>query len=192
MSCFNQVLPIFGDEQSIEQSLSTFSGHITNIIRLLNHMNRNTLVLLDELGAGTDPQEGSALARAILQHLVQHGVTNLVATHYPELKAFAQSTPGVTNASLEFNLKTLRPTYHLTIGLPGRSNALAIAKRLGLQEEIIESARTMLDSNDLKVEGLLDEIHRQRDHTLRQRAVSDRVRNEVEQLRKEYRRRLEK
>jgi len=192
MSCFNQVFADIGDEQSIEQSLSTFSGHITNIIRLLNHMNRNTLVLLDELGAGTDPQEGSALARAILQHLVQHGVTNLVATHYPELKAFAQSTPGVTNASLEFNLKTLRPTYHLTIGLPGRSNALAIAKRLGLQEEIIESARTMLDSNDLKVEGLLDEIHRQRDHTLRQRAVSDRVRNEVEQLRKEYRRRLEK
>lgn len=192
LSCFSQVFADIGDEQSIEQSLSTFSGHITNIIQILNRMNRTSLVLLDELGAGTDPQEGSALAQAILSNLIQRGVTNLVATHYPELKVFAHSTPGVTNASLEFNLKTLRPTYHLTIGLPGRSNALAIAERLGLPREIIAAARTQVDPNDLRAEDLLDEIHRQSEHARRQRAVSDRVRNEAEQMRKEYRTKLEK
>lgn len=192
LSIFTQVFADIGDEQSIEQSLSTFSGHITNIIRILNHMNRTSLVLLDELGAGTDPQEGSALARAILMNLIKHGVTNLVATHYPELKAFAHSTPGVTNASLEFNLKTLRPTYNLTIGLPGRSNALSIAERLGLPKDIIEDARSLVDPNDLHAEDLLDEIHRQSEHARRQRAVSDRVRNEAEQLRKDYRAKLEK
>lgn len=192
LSCFTRVFADIGDEQSIEQSLSTFSGHITNIIQILNRMNRTSLVLLDELGAGTDPQEGSALARAILMNLIQRGVTNLVATHYPELKIFAHSTPGVTNASLEFNLKTLRPTYHLTIGLPGRSNALSIAERLGLPREIIAAARTQVDPNDLRAEDLLDEIHRQNEHARRQRAVSDRVRNEAEQMRKEYRAKLEK
>ncbi len=191
ISCFTQIFADIGDEQSIEQSLSTFSGHITNIIHILNVCDRTSLVLLDELGAGTDPQEGSALARAILSDLIERGITNLIATHYPELKEYAHAVNGVTNASLEFNLRTLRPTYHLTIGLPGRSNALSIAERLGLPKGIIEGARTLLDPNDLRSEDLLDEIHRQMEHARRQRAVSDRVRNEAEDLRKKYRARLE-
>jgi len=138
LSLFSNIYADIGDEQSIEQSLSTFSGHITNIVRILKRMNSFSLVLLDELGAGTDPQEGSALARAILAHLVDKRVTSLVATHYPELKAFAHATPGVVNASMEFDLKTLKPTFHLMIGLPGRSNALAIANRLGLDKDLIQ------------------------------------------------------
>ena len=120
-------------------------------------------MLLDELGAGTDPQEGAALARAILADLVERRITCLVATHYPELKVFAHTTPGVINASMEFDLHTLRPTYHLTIGLPGRSNALAIAERLGLPKEIIDAARSEINPDDLRAEDLLNEIHHQRD-----------------------------
>jgi DNA mismatch repair protein MutS2 len=130
LSFFDDVFADIGDEQSIEQSLSTFSGHITNIVRILDKARSKTLVLLDELGAGTDPQEGSALARAIMLYLVERRIPCFIATHYPELKSLAHATPGVTNASMEFNLKTLRPTIHLTLGIPGRSNALSIAKRL--------------------------------------------------------------
>ena len=147
--CFHAVYADIGDEQSIEQSLSTFSGHITNIIRILKHIDNRSLVIFDELGAGTDPQEGAALARAIMTHLLESGCTTLVATHYPELKTFAHSTEGVVNASLEFDIKTLRPTYHLTIGLPGRSNALLIAQRLGLPQPIIESAKGEIHPDDL-------------------------------------------
>ncbi|MDZ7843591.1 MAG: endonuclease MutS2 [Anaerolineales bacterium] len=162
LSLFQDVFADIGDEQSIEQSLSTFSGHITNIISILENLNRRSLILLDELGAGTDPQEGAALARALLTHLLERGVTALVTTHHPDLKAYAHTTPGVTNASVEFDLDTLQPTYHLTVGLPGRSNALAIASRLGLRDEIIDSARTTLNPADLQADDLLDEIHRQR------------------------------
>ena len=183
LSLFSNIYADIGDEQSIEQSLSTFSGHITNIVRILKRMNSFSLVLLDELGAGTDPQEGSALARAILAHLVDKRVTSLVATHYPELKAFAHATPGVVNASMEFDLKTLKPTFHLMIGLPGRSNALAIANRLGLDKDLIQSARSMIDPSELIADDLLNEIHYQRDASRKARGAADRARYEAEQLR---------
>ena len=192
LSVFRSIYADIGDEQSIEQSLSTFSSHINNIVRILKRANSQTLVLLDELGAGTDPQEGAALARSILAYLIQRRITCLVATHYPELKAYAHSTPGVINASMEFNLQTLRPTYHLTIGLPGRSNALLIAERLGLPDEIVQAARGTLDPNDLKAEDLLDEIHRQRDLARSERSAAEKARQEAETLRSELVRRLEK
>ncbi|MDD5369665.1 MAG: endonuclease MutS2 [Anaerolineaceae bacterium] len=192
ISIFESIYADIGDEQSIEQSLSTFSAHITHIIRILDQADAHSLVLLDELGAGTDPQEGSALARSILTHLLERRVTTLVATHYPELKAFAHSTPGVVNASVEFDVSTLRPTYHLTIGLPGRSNALAIADRLGLPHEIIDAARDTLDPNDLRAEDLLNEIHHQRDLSRQARAAAEQARRDAETQRAELYRRLEK
>jgi DNA mismatch repair protein MutS2 len=190
ISAFNDIYADIGDEQSIEQSLSTFSGHITNIIHILDQADRRSLVILDELGAGTDPQEGAALARSLLSHLLDRGITTLVTTHHPELKAFAHATPGVVNASVEFDLETLRPTFHLTIGLPGRSNALAIAQRLGMPEPIISIARAELSPHDLRAEDLLDEIHRQRDLARQARATADRARHEAEQLRNELSQRL--
>ncbi len=192
LSVFEGVYADIGDEQSIEQSLSTFSGHITNIVQILGQADRRSLVLLDELGAGTDPQEGAALAQAILQHLLDRGVTALVATHFPGLKSFAHAMSGVVNASVEFDLETLSPTYHLTIGLPGRSNALAIAERLGLPQDIVESARTGIDPAELQVEDLLDEIHRQRELAVQARVEIDKVRSEVEALRSQLAERLER
>ncbi len=192
ISLFHNIFADIGDEQSIEQSLSTFSGHITNIIRILEHADQRSLVILDELGAGTDPQEGAALARALLSHQLERGITTLVTTHHPELKAYAHSTPGVVNASVEFDLETLRPTFHLTIGLPGRSNALAIAQRLGMPEEIITSARSELSPTDLKAEDLLDEIHRQRDLSRKARSAAENAHRQVEAMRVELAGRLEK
>ncbi len=190
-SLYQNVFADIGDEQSIEQSLSTFSGHITNIIRILNFSTSKTLVLLDELGSGTDPQEGSALARAILDYMVRKRIPSFVATHYSELKAFAHTTEGVANASMEFNLKTLRPTYRLSIGLPGRSNALLIAERLGLPKEILELARSTIDPEDLKTESLLDEIHRQHDAARKARSQADRMRSLAENSQREYQKKLE-
>ncbi len=164
LSVFEQVYADIGDEQSIEQSLSTFSSHLTNIVYILEHANERCLVLLDELGAGTDPVEGSALARAILAHLLERQITTLVATHYSELKAFAHTTPGVENASLEFDLETLSPTFRMQIGLPGRSNAFAIADRLGLDPRIVQAAQALVSPEELQTESLLQEIqqaHRQ-------------------------------
>jgi DNA mismatch repair protein MutS2 len=184
-------LPVFesihadiGDEQSIEQSLSTFSSHLTNIIGILGQASEHSLVLLDELGAGTDPVEGSALARAILSHLLARGITTLVATHYSELKAFAHFTPGVENASVEFDLETLSPTFRMQIGLPGRSNAFAIAERLGLPSEIVHAARALVSQEELQTDSLLTDIqeaHRAaiaaRDEALRaQRRVAEQER----------------
>ena len=162
ISVFQDVFADIGDEQSIEQSLSTFSGHISQLVRILRRANSRSLVLLDELGSGTDPQEGSALARAVLDTMLKHQITSFVATHFPELKSYAHGTAGVTNASLEFDPETLMPTYRLMIGLPGRSNALAIAERLGLDPEILEAARKEINPDDLHVDDLLEEIHRQR------------------------------
>jgi len=181
LSVFEGIYADIGDEQSIEQSLSTFSSHLTNIVRILDRADERSLLLLDELGAGTDPVEGSALARAILSHLLARFFTTLVATHYSELKAFAQTTPGVENASVEFDLETLSPTYRLQVGLPGRSNAFAIAERLGLSSGIVRAARALVSPEELQTETLLAEIqqaHRQavaaRDEaTLAQRTMVD-------------------
>jgi DNA mismatch repair protein MutS2 len=192
LTVFDNVFADIGDEQSIEQSLSTFSGHVTNIVEILKSADAHSLVLLDELGAGTDPQEGSALARAVMTLLLERNITSMIATHYPELKAYAHTTEGVLNASVEFNLKTLRPTYHLTIGLPGRSNALAIAERLGLPLEIIETARAEINPTDLRAEDLLDEIHRQRDLARQSREAAESARQEAETIRNELADRLDR
>jgi DNA mismatch repair protein MutS2 len=163
LSVFENIFADIGDEQSIEQSLSTFSGHMTNIIHILAEATDRSLVILDELGAGTDPAEGSALARAILNRLVSTRITTLVTTHHPELKIYSHEKKGVRNASVEFNLETLAPTYRLIVGLPGRSNALAIAGRLGLPQNIIEEARGLVTTEDLIADDLLDEITRTRE-----------------------------
>ncbi len=192
LSIFRDVFADIGDEQSIEQSLSTFSGHITNIIRILKKIDPRALVIFDELGAGTDPQEGAALARAILQHLLESGCTTFVATHYPELKSFAHGTEGVVNASLEFDVATLRPTYKLTIGLPGRSNALAIASRLGLPEAIVTAARNAVNPDELRTDKLLDDIRKERNRSSREREKTEKARQRSEELNRELALRLEK
>jgi DNA mismatch repair protein MutS2 len=191
-SIFKDIFADIGDEQSIEQSLSTFSSHITNIIRILEQADRESLVVLDELGAGTDPQEGAALARSLLTHLLERGITTLVTTHHPELKAYAHATSGVVNASVEFDLETLQPTFRLTIGLPGRSNALAIAQRLGMPEKLIASARSEINPDELRAEDLLDEIHRQRDLSREALVEAEKARHEAERLRAELVQRLER
>ena len=152
---FDGVFTDIGDEQSIEQTLSTFSWHIGNIVRIIGQATGKSLVLLDELGTSTDPAEGSALARAILRHFLARGTLTVATTHFSDLKAFAYTTPGLNNASLEFDPKTLAPTYHLTVGAPGGSNALATAARLGIPAEIINDARSMLSGHSQELEGLL-------------------------------------
>ena len=191
LGVFQSVFADIGDEQSIEQSLSTFSGHVKNLVHILRFADERSLILLDELGAGTDPQEGSTLAMAILEYLLENKITSLVATHYPELKAFAYNRAGVMNASLEFNLKTLRPTYHLILGIPGKSNALVIAERLGMPAEIIKKARAALSPEDIKTDNMLDEIIRQRDASNKVRSSADRIRTEVEKLQQELQVRLD-
>ncbi|NPV41329.1 MAG: endonuclease MutS2 [Anaerolineae bacterium] len=188
---FRDVFADIGDEQSIEQSLSTFSGHVTNIVRILQKADARSLVIFDELGAGTDPQEGSALARAILAYLLRRNIPALIATHYPELKAYAHNTPGALNASVEFDLQSLKPTYRLIMGLPGRSNALAIAARLGIRDEIIQDAREMIDPGSLRTEDLLDEIHRQLEQTRREHAEAENLKNELETQRREMAEKLQ-
>ncbi len=159
---FDAVFADIGDEQSIEQSLSTFSSHIGNIVSILNGATNESLVLLDELAAGTDPTEGAALAKGILSHLLAVGCLTVATTHHGELKAFAHVTEGVTNASVEFNAETLSPTYRLHIGLPGQSNALAIAERLGMPAAILDEARSGIDPDRLAVESLITDLHRER------------------------------
>ena len=160
LSVFEGIYADIGDEQSIEQSLSTFSSHLTNIIELLDEADPHTLVLLDELGAGTDPDEGSALAIALLENLRDRGITTFATTHYSDLKLYAHNTPGVTNASVEFDVETLSPTYELSIGLPGRSNALTIARRLGLNPVIVDRAEAMVRPDQIEADQLLADIKR--------------------------------
>lgn len=185
--CASARLPVFsavyadiGDEQSIEQSLSTFSAHLTNLRTFLERVHERTLVLLDELGAGTDPAEGAALARAILEYLLRTGAVCVVATHYPELKAWASLTPGAANANVAFDYETLRPLYKLSIGLPGRSNAFAIAQRLGVPEEIVSTARRYLDANVARAEDMLAEIARLQQQTERALEAARKSQQEAE------------
>jgi DNA mismatch repair protein MutS2 len=187
---FSGVYADIGDEQSIEQSLSTFSAHLKNIVEILQQADARSLVLLDELGAGTDPVEGAALARALLWRLLERKIPALVATHYAELKAFAHATPGVQNASMEFDVETLAPTYHLTIGLPGQSNAFAIAARLGLDARIIEQARAALARSDVELEAMLAEIKRAQQDAASARAHAELAQREAEQRVAEARRKL--
>jgi len=163
VSVFSAIFIDLGDEQSIAQSLSTFSVHIRTVIGMLQEVTGDDLVLLDELGAGTDPQEGSALARAIVDRLLRLGPLVVATTHYPEVKAYAYATPGVENASVEFDVTTLAPTYRLMVGVPGQSNALAIASRLGMPNEIIASAATLLTPDDQRVDTLLQDIRQRRE-----------------------------
>jgi DNA mismatch repair protein MutS2 len=188
LSLFDAIYADIGDEQSIEQSLSTFSAHISNIIRILAKAGDRSLVVLDELGAGTDPQEGAALAQALLQEFLGRRVTTIVATHFSALKIFAHGTTAVRNASVEFDIESLQPTYHLTIGLPGRSNALAIASRLGLDEKIVKGARSMVSPEELTADALLDEIHKERDLARAVRIEAEEEREKGKQLQVELRR----
>jgi DNA mismatch repair protein MutS2 len=162
LSIFEGIYADIGDEQSIEQNLSTFSSHMTNIIHILEDADPSSLVLLDELGAGTDPDEGSALAMALLENLRDRGLTTVATTHYSDLKLYAHNTPGVRNASVEFDVETLSPTYELSIGLPGRSNALTIAQRLGLNPTIVEKAASIVRPEALEVDSLLEDVRRAR------------------------------
>jgi DNA mismatch repair protein MutS2 len=190
-SVFEGVFADIGDEQSIEQSLSTFSSHMRNIIAILNECNERSLVILDEVGAGTDPAEGAALAKALLNRLREQRVTTMVSTHHPELKIYAVETLGVRNASVEFDLETLAPTYRLIVGLPGRSNALAIATRLGLDETIIEDARQFVATEELVADDLLDEIQRTRHEITKQRQEIQKLRDEAAEKRNELQKRLD-
>ncbi|MCS6843954.1 MAG: Smr/MutS family protein [Caldilineales bacterium] len=192
LSCFEGIYADIGDEQSIEQSLSTFSGHLTNIIAILAEADERSLVLLDELGAGTDPEEGSALARALLDHLVSRRITTLATTHYSELKLYAHNTPGVRNASVEFDLETLAPTYELSIGLPGRSNALAIARRLGLDPAIVAAAEAMVRPEALQADSLLQDIKATRQALEAERSRVEALRRQLQAQERELRYRLSK
>ena len=192
IAVFDKIFVDIGDEQSIEQSLSTFSSHMVNIIKITKNVTNNSLILLDELGSGTDPIEGSALAISTLEFLAQKGACIVASTHYSELKTYALTTSGVKNASCEFNVETLNPTYKLIIGLPGKSNAFAISKKLGLSEEILDNAKNFITQEQTKFEDVISELQKDKQKIAFEKEETARQLKEISALRQELKESKEK